>query len=28
VHALLQRTIVWRTRRYRVRRDETFEAVP
>lgn len=28
VHALLQRTIVWRTRRYRVRADQTFEAAP
>lgn len=28
VHAILQRTIVWRTRRYRVRDDRTFEAVP
>jgi ceramide glucosyltransferase len=28
LHALLQRTIIWRTRRYRVRDDQTFEAVP
>ena len=28
LHALLQRTIVWRTRCYRVRDDQTFEAVP
>ncbi|MCX6550346.1 MAG: glycosyltransferase [Acidobacteria bacterium] len=28
VHALVQRTITWRTRRYRVQGDRTFRAVP